>query len=122
MYACAEFTPKGPRDGFSTITCKEKREEARAIETETGRQRSPRHAGRRQKGPAAARSEITTVPPCGLVEPPQARTIPRLTSAGNPRRALGNLYDRAVDQDAEAVLGQRLRKFMRSPIERRHGH
>ena len=21
MYACAEFTPKGPRDGFSTITC-----------------------------------------------------------------------------------------------------
>jgi hypothetical protein len=81
MYACAEFTPKGPRDGFSTITCQEKREETRAIETETGRQRSPRHAGRRQKGSAAARSEITTV-----------------------------------------LVGQRLRKFMRSPIERRHGH
>jgi hypothetical protein len=38
MYACAEFTPKGPLDGFSTITCQEKREEARTVETETGRQ------------------------------------------------------------------------------------
>ena len=98
MYACAEFAPKGPCDGFSTITCQEKREETRTIETETGSQRSPRHNGRPQKGSADAHSEITTVPARGLMEPPQARTIPRLTSVENPRRARGNLYNRAVDQ------------------------
>jgi hypothetical protein len=61
MYAGAEFAPKGPRDGFSTITCQEKREETRTIETETGSQRSPRHNGRPKKGPADAHPEITTV-------------------------------------------------------------
>jgi hypothetical protein len=84
MYACIGFAPKGPRDGFSTITCQEKREETRTIEAETGSQRSPRHNGRPQKGSTGARSEITAVPACGLMEPPQARAFVRLASVENP--------------------------------------
>ena len=85
MYACTEFAPKGPRDGFSTITCQEKREETRTIEAETGSQRSPSHNSRPQKkGSADARSEITTAPACGLMERPEARTLARLASVENP--------------------------------------